>query len=93
MLANPDSLLWSYGWKSFLDIPFQDGNGERLEILVTTVTLETIYVNDGSTFQAHCNRFGEIVPLASVFLYAIRLVAVSMFAVLSLECVFIVSRS
>lgn len=65
----PDFDFWArlYGREPFLDTPFQDGNGEGLEVTVSLVSYADIEVNEGLSFRAVCSRFGEIIPFKSVF--------------------------
>lgn len=69
LLLSPDSWLWLYRWKPFLNDSFQGRNGEGLVVPVIYVRPTIIDENDGSTLQVHCNCFGEIILLMSVFLY------------------------
>lgn len=69
LVPDPDLLLWSYGWKSFLNVLYWNRNGKGLKILDTLVGSTIIDVNDESTLQVYCNRFDKITTLMCVFQY------------------------
>lgn len=72
VLLDSDSWNLLYGWEPFLDTLLEDENDKSLEISVAPASLSVIEVNDVSSLQVQCNRYGKVSSLMSVFQYAKR---------------------